>query len=697
MSSKKIKTPQNVPEIKREWLSFFGAKEHNLKNIDVSFPIGALSVVTGVSGSGKSSLVNAVIRKTLAKIFQKNSNDTHDKIDSVTVKGAEHLNKMICVDQQPIGQTPTSNPATYTGVFDFIRELFAMLPESRVRGYSARRFSFNVPDGRCEKCEGAGQIKIEMHFLPDVWITCDACNGKRYDRQTLDIKYQDYSIADILEMSCGDALKLFANIPRIHRILQLLCDVGLDYISLGQAAPTLSGGESQRIKLASELARPDTGRTLYLLDEPTTGLHFEDMHKLLYVIHRLVDLGNTVIVIEHNLDIIKNADWVVDLGPEAGDAGGYLLFEGLPEELVSCGVESYTAKFLAPVLKNGIYETRTPYSKETQEQVESISLDDIGIDTSLPWEKDGIKWHTQDRISTNGNPAKWDGQILLDIVKRIEATEKFADTNWNNRSVVEIYTERKNLGWFMRAITSDEWLLKIKFRTAGGTFNRIQLTKDLNIKPLNETDDIPLHGAEPRVKVTRQTIHWQEIELKIHSYHEIDRPEFWTFIDIAIDEFAKFAKPSIKNPEDLMPWKVLGEKWHFLPKGFIDNNKPAWETTLLTEIIEIIKSIDPKLKIIWTNKLLVTIYKNGQQNQQTDTSDESKQIPWIKIHTKRTDAIYVELYVDKNAVLLDEVKPLGFDPFIAADNKNYDIVQLKFRKKNELKKRELKNLIKKTL
>ena len=244
----------------------------------------------------------------------------------------EQINKVIRVDQQPLGQTPTSNPATFTGVFDLIRALYAQLPEAKLRGYTPRRFSFNVPGGRCEKCEGNGQLRIEMHFLPDVWVECDACRGRRYNPETLAVRYHGQSIADVLDMSCGEAVELFENIPKIRRILQTLCDVGLDYLTLGQPAPTLSGGEAQRVKLAAELARPDTGRTLYLLDEPTTGLHFDDLAKLLDVLNRLVDLGNTVVVIEHNLDVIKTADWVIDLGPEAGDGGRLVVAAGTPED-----------------------------------------------------------------------------------------------------------------------------------------------------------------------------------------------------------------------------------------------------------------------------------------------------------------------------------------------------------------------------
>lgn len=308
-----------------------GARHNNLRNIDVALPLGALTVVTGVSGCGKSSLINGVLYQALARRLHRATGTPglHSRI-----AGAANIDKVIRVDQKPIGNTPTSNPATYTGVFESIRNLYAQLPESKSRGYTARRFSFNVPGGRCETCEGTGQRRIEMHFLPDVWIPCETCDGKRYTDEVLQIKYEGNSINDVLNMTCGQAAQLFRNIPKIRHVIQTLVDVGLDYLHLGQSATTLSGGESQRVKLASELSRPDTGRTLYLLDEPTTGLHFEDIAKLMDVLQRLVDIGNTVIVIEHNLDVIKCADWVVDLGPDAGNDGGKVVVAGTPEDVV---------------------------------------------------------------------------------------------------------------------------------------------------------------------------------------------------------------------------------------------------------------------------------------------------------------------------------------------------------------------------
>jgi len=343
-----IPIPAKRREANGKMLTVLGAREHNLKNVDVSFPLGVLIVVTGVSGSGKSTLVNDILYRALARRIY---NAMEEPGAHRGIEGAQHIDKVIRIDQSPIGRTPRSNPATYTGLFTPIRELYAMLPESRERGYKAGRFSFNVKGGRCEACQGDGQRRIEMSFLPDVFVTCDVCRGRRYNQETLQVKYKGCSIADLLESTVQDALPLLENIPQIKQKLQTLADVGLGYIHLGQSATTLSGGEAQRIKLARELSRRQTGRTLYLLDEPTTGLHFDDVKKLLDVLGRLTDLGNTVVIIEHNLDVIKTADWILDLGPEGGEAGGRVVAQGKPEHVLR-SKRSFTAQALLKVIKN---------------------------------------------------------------------------------------------------------------------------------------------------------------------------------------------------------------------------------------------------------------------------------------------------------------------------------------------------------
>ena len=347
--AREIAVPERRPKNPQRVLRLVGARGNNLKNVTAEIPLGLFTCVTGVSGGGKSTLLIDTLYKALARRLN-GASEAPARFDRI--EGLEHLDKVIDIDQSPIGRTPRSNPATYTGVFTPIREWFAGLPESKVRGYEPGRFSFNVKGGRCEACQGDGVIKIEMHFLPDVYVTCDVCKGKRYNRETLEVLFKGKSIADVLDMTVEEALDFFKAVPRVRDILTLLRRVGLDYIHVGQPATTLSGGEAQRVKLAKELSKRATGRTLYILDEPTTGLHFHDVAKLLEVLHELVESGNTVVVIEHNLDVIKTADWIIDLGPEGGDGGGEIVATGTPEDIAAVK-RSYTGQFLKPVLARG--------------------------------------------------------------------------------------------------------------------------------------------------------------------------------------------------------------------------------------------------------------------------------------------------------------------------------------------------------
>jgi len=343
---KKINIPKKRREQNARVLRLNGARGHNLKEVDIMIPLGTFTAVTGVSGSGKSTLINQTLYPALMREIYSGKSKP---LSHTSVEGMKYIDKVVDIDQSPIGRTPRSNPATYTGTFTFIRELFSNLQESKIAGYKPGRFSFNVKGGRCESCEGDGIKKIEMHFLSDVYIRCEVCEGKRYNRETLEIRYRGMNISDILDMTVSEALKFFDKVPRIKKRLQTLYDVGLGYVHLGQQATTLSGGEAQRVKLASELSKLDTGNTIYLLDEPTTGLHFEDIKMLLKVLNRLVDLGNTVVIIEHNLDVIKVADYLIDLGPEGGDAGGRIVAAGTPEEVAKVK-GSYTGKFLKEIL-----------------------------------------------------------------------------------------------------------------------------------------------------------------------------------------------------------------------------------------------------------------------------------------------------------------------------------------------------------
>ena len=330
-----------------EYINVYGARVHNLKNIDVKIPLGIMTCITGVSGSGKSSLINEILYKRLARDLNRARVIPGKHKD---ILGTDQLDKVINIDQSPIGRTPRSNPATYTGVFDQIRDLFAATADAKAKGYKKGRFSFNVKGGRCEACSGDGIIKIEMHFLPDVYVPCEVCKGKRYNRETLEVKYKDKNIYDVLNMTVEEALTFFENVPSIKRKIQTLYDVGLSYIRLGQPSTELSGGEAQRIKLATELSKRSTGKTIYILDEPTTGLHFADVHKLVEILKRLSEGGNTVVVIEHNLDVIKTADYIIDIGPEGGDKGGTVVAQGTPEEVAQSPV-SYTGKYVKKYLK----------------------------------------------------------------------------------------------------------------------------------------------------------------------------------------------------------------------------------------------------------------------------------------------------------------------------------------------------------
>lgn len=340
-----------IPEHRRKGngksITIRGARGNNLKGVDIEFPLGKLIVVTGVSGSGKSTLINETLQPILSQHFYRS---LKKPMPYDSIEGIENIDKVVNVDQSPIGRTPRSNPATYTGVFSDIRSLFVGLPEAKIRGYKPGRFSFNVKGGRCEACGGNGYKTIEMNFLPDVYVPCEVCHGKRYNRETLEVRYKGKSIADVLDMTINQAVEFFENVPQILNKIKALQSVGLGYIKLGQSSTTLSGGESQRVKLATELSKRDTGKTLYILDEPTTGLHFEDIRILMDVLQKLVDRGNTVIIIEHNLDVIKLADWLIDMGPEGGRGGGQLLFAGTPEEMAKSKI-GYTYKFLAPLLK----------------------------------------------------------------------------------------------------------------------------------------------------------------------------------------------------------------------------------------------------------------------------------------------------------------------------------------------------------
>jgi excinuclease ABC subunit A len=664
-----------------------GARHNNLQNIDVAFPLGRFIAVTGVSGSGKSSLINEVLYHTLARRLHRARTPAAAHDDIV---GINEIDKVINVDQDPIGNSPMSNPATYTGVFDLIRQLFAQLPESKVRGYQPRRFSFNKPGGRCEACEGNGQKKIEMHFLPDVWVDCDVCNAQRYNPETLAVRYKGKSIADVLTMRVHEALELFDNLPKIRRVLQTLADVGLDYLSLGQAAPTLSGGESQRVKLAAELARPSTGRTLYILDEPTTGLHFDDIHKLLEVLNRLVDLGNTVIVVEHNLDVIKTADWVIDLGPEAGPGGGRIVVQGTPEEIVrtgngkkKSGVASHTAVALAPILEVGPHEERVRYDPFAAEAArpEDVELEAVGKDAAMPWETDGRRWHTHDRITTEGKLCRWEGTILDWIDERVHELGSFGETDWSQRSVVEIAAPTRTHGWFLHAMTGQEWLLRLVFRVGKNTFKDADLIKRLGIKPLNETPGLQVYGHEERVWVTNHKGPWQSVTMLAHRLSEVDTPGFREFLQEAVAAFQANVKRLNTKVEDYMPWKINGERWHLGEKGFPSGKKPRWDRALLPRLLGLVREVEPDLEVRWDARDHIALRVPGFGKS------------WAYWRTKEPASLVCRFFGKKGQFNLAQVEGLGAPPRLDTHRSDADVLWLHFQQMDQVQPAKLKGLL----
>lgn len=596
------------PDEGGRWLTVVGARHHNLENVDVELPLGRFIVVTGVSGSGKSSLVAEILYPALAKRLHRArlTPGAHEAI-----RGIELVDKVINVDQQAIGNSPSSNPATYTGVFDLVRELFAKLPDSKIRGYSAERFSFNRPGGRCEACWGNGQVCIEMHFLPDVWVACEECDGKRYNTETLAVKYRGKSIADILAMRVSEALQHFQAVPKVRRMLQTLADVGLEYVQLGQPAPTLSGGEAQRVKLASELGRPTTGKTVYILDEPTTGLHFHDLRKLLDVLNRLVDMGNTVICIEHNMDVIKTADWVIDLGPEAGNAGGDLVAAGTPEFVVGQD-ESHTGKILAVALADGPYAERPVFDAKAHAAAElgaeKLVPDDIG-DAKMPWQVDGRAWHTRQRPDRAGREIQWQGEALEFVVDRIVelGQGRFAEPEWNNQVRVEIKSPGSKVPWFFHALTGGEWLLDLNFRIPRGRFKRDTLAGQIGLKALDEREDLPVYGQWQRCYLRRVDNALDRIRVLPHDLPEVDTPAFRRFLADAVSAYLEHVDSLADDPDKAEPWKTAGKQWHLQQRGMVHRHRAVWQPTTLVQIIGAMQKAVPGVEADWKHKIAIIL------------------------------------------------------------------------------------------
>jgi len=661
------------------WIGIERAFHHNLKEIDVEIPLGRLVCVTGVSGSGKSSLIGDVLYNALAARIHRARvvPGGHQRI-----RGVELIDKVINVDQSPIGNSPTSNPATYTGLFDLVRELFARLPESKVRGYNVNRFSFNRPGGRCEACEGMGQKCIEMHFLPDVWITCDACGGRRFTAETLEVRFKDRSIADVLELRISEALALFASVPKLRRMLQTLDDVGLGYLQLGQPAPTLSGGEAQRVKLAAELGRPATGKTLYILDEPTTGLHFEDLRKLLVVLHRLVDLGNGVVCIEHNLDVIKNADWLLDLGPEAGHAGGHLVAACTPEELLGVP-ESHTGRALAPILAAGPYVERVPFDPEAQAEIDAdlekpLRLDDAGVDARLPWKSDGRRWHLETHLDHQGKRASWDPQVLAWIIDTLEGIDGFAPADWGSPSTVEVRA-RAAAQWFLHARTRGSSLLDLSFRVPAGAFNAPDLTRRLGIKPLDQRNDLPIYGKGERINLRNAGGGWSDLRLQLHDAKDLNRPAFRSFLKRAAAAYFAANASAKADPLSSEPWKVNPRQWHLSQRGIHHRHTLVrWKPALLPGVIGRFSKLIPALTVDWSRKVAVCLQLDRK--------------PIASIVTNQPDGLRLHLMVARGAVTPTQVDRLGDEPKLRTVN-GYDEVYFWLRSLDQVDAVQLRYVV----
>jgi len=524
-----------------------------------------------------------------------------------------------------------------------------------------------------------------MHFLPDVWLECDICKGKRYNPETLAVLYKGKSIADVLEMRISDAVALFENQPKIRQILQTLDDVGLGYMALGQSAPTLSGGEAQRVKLAAELARPNTGKTIYILDEPTTGLHFDDVRKLLEVLHRLVDLGNTVVVVEHNLDVIKSSDWIIDLGPEAGPEGGLVVAQGTPEAIVTATWEklnpsdmpikpyglSHTAVALLPVLNAGPKIERIPHNplKELSAKEKSINIKDLGGDVKMPWEADGKNWHTTNRITLDGKPCRWEGKALEFLDKLLQTKKAIAPADWTERSVVEFTATGKPATWFCHALTGHEWLLRLVFRVPKNSFNEDELNSSLDIPTLNNTEGLEIYGNESRVRVGNlKKSPWQQITILVHRLSEIQNDEFKSFIDSATAAHLDHIKRLSLKPEDLMPWKLHGDKWHLGEKGFPIGKKLYWDRNILKDILDCAGKSGKSLEVQWDNRDCVTFRVKGVTHS------------WMMVKTKGNEFLEVRLSGPSGKVNLDMAKGIGFEQELIEHRNEMDVIVLKFRK-----------------
>ncbi|NBU71964.1 MAG: ATP-binding cassette domain-containing protein, partial [Bacteroidetes bacterium] len=558
-------------------------------------------------------------------------------------------------------------------------------------------FSFNTYGGRCETCYGEGRITVEMQFLADVNLECDVCHGRRFKDEILEVTYKNKNVYDILEMSVDEGIAFFQDQPKIAALLQPLSDVGIGYVKLGQSSNTLSGGEAQRVKLAAELSRPSTGKTLYILDEPTTGLHFSDIEKLLDVLHRLVDQGNTVLVVEHNLDVVKNADWVIDLGPEAGPKGGMVIAQGTPEEVVAgkwhtleelesrpaTKNHSHTATFLGPILEAGPVRNRIPSDASMPPNPET-EIEAESDDSPMPWKTDGRTWHLRDRLTPDGKACRWDGAILEAIEATCAQYEELAPPKWDERHVVEFTAKGKPMSWFCHAMTGMEWLVRLVFRVGKGTFEASSLESSLGIPPLNETKGLPIYGNEPRVRVANlKTQPWQSVTILAHRLEEIKTPAFGQFMEKAVASYLRQNAILREQPEVLMPWKIMGEAWHTNAKGFPVGRSRQWDPSLVAGLLTVLKETVDGIQFDFDSRDTIHARIPGRRRI------------WLTIKTKDPDGLDCRFAGPKGAINLAQLGSLGATREITGDRETEEVCRLSFRKPSDLDALKFKTLFRK--